>query len=154
MKELYTLKDVLEGQIKKIAAKGDAITPQEVDSAYKSVDIIKDIEEIEAMCRAKEMEENGQSMERGNSYGSYYKPRFNMYPPMPMGSYDDMSYERRMARDGGGSSDGRYSEDYSERRGRNANTGRYTSRDAYSGHDSKENIMREMEELKARLASM
>lgn len=145
MKELYDMKDVLEGQIKKIAAKGDAITPQEVDSAYKAVDIIKDIEEIEAMCRAKEMEENGYSMDRGNSYGSYYKPRFNVYPPMPMGSYDDMS--RRMARDEG-------PEDYSGRRGRDMNTGRYTSRDGYSGHDSKESLMREMEELKLKLASM
>ena len=36
MKELYDIKDVLKGQIKKIAAKGDAITPQEVDSAYKA----------------------------------------------------------------------------------------------------------------------
>ena len=147
MKELYDIKDVLKGQIKKIAAKGDAITPQEVDSAYKAVDILKDIEEIDAMCRAKEMEEYGHSMDRGNSYGSYYKPNFNMYPPMPMrASYDDMSY---------GGTDGRYSEDYSGRRGRDMNTGRYTSRDAYSGtHDSKENLMREMEDLKARLASM
>lgn len=142
MEELYSIKDVLKGQIKKIAAKGDAITPQEVDNAYKAVDILKDIEEIDAMCRAKEMEEYGHSMDRGNSYGSYYKPNFNMYPPMPMrGSYDDMSYDRGMARDGG-------------TRGRDMNTGRFTSRDAYSGHDSKESLMREMEDLKARLASM
>lgn len=135
MKELYAIKDVLEGQIRKIAAKGDAITPQEVDSAYKAVDIIKDIEEIDAMCRAKEMEENGYSMDRGNSYGSYYKPRFDIYPPMPMGSYDGP-------------------DDYSGRRGRDMNTGRYASRDGYSGHDSKESLMREMEELKMKLASM
>lgn len=133
MKELYSIKDVLEGQINKIAAKGDAITPQEVDCAYKAVDIIKDIEEIEAMHRAKETEENGYSMERENSYGSYYKPRFTVYPPM--GSYDGP-------------------DDYSGRRGRDMNTGRYTSRDGYSGHDSKESLMREVEELKMKLASM
>lgn len=133
MKELYDIKDVLKGQIKKIAAKGDAITPQEVDSAYKAVDILKDIEEIDAMCRAKDMEENGYSMNRGNSYGTYYKPRFDIYPPM--GSYDGP-------------------DDYSGRRGRDMNTGRYTSRDGYSGHDSKESLMREMEELKLKLASM
>ena len=63
----------------------------------------------------------------------------------PMGSYDDMS--RRMARDEG-------PEDYSGRRGRDMNTGRYTSRDSYGGHDSKESLMREMEELKLKLASM
>jgi len=143
MKELYAIKDVLEGQIRKIAAKGDAITPQELDSTYKVVDIIKDIEEIDAMCRAKDMEENGYSMDRGNSYGTYYKPRFDIYPPM--GSYDDMSYDRRMARD---------MADYSGVRGRDMNTGRYTSRDAYSGHDSKESLMREMEEIKTKLASM
>ena len=133
MKELYAIKDVLEDQIKKIAAKGDAITPQELDSTYKVVDIIKDIEEIDAMCRAKDMEENGYSMNRGNSYDTYYKPRFAISPPM--GPYDGP-------------------DDYSGRRGRDMNTGRYTSRDGYSGHDSKESLMREMEELKLKLASM
>lgn len=133
MNELYDLCENLKDEIKELTKKGD-ISPTELDRAYKAVDIIKDIKTIEAMEDA------------GGSYDS---------------SYDD--YSRRYYRDGGmsnarrgrdGDGDGRYSEDASYRRGRDA-MGRYTSRDGgYSGHDDKEQMMRQIEEMKRKVQQM
>ena len=61
-----------------------------------------------------------------------------------------MSNARR-GRDGDG--DGRYSEEGSYRRGRDA-MGRYTSRDGYSGHEEKEQMMRQIEEMKRKVEKM
>ena len=41
MRALEDMCEVLEGQIREISKKGDAISPQELDNAYKAVDIIK-----------------------------------------------------------------------------------------------------------------
>lgn len=61
------------------------------------------------------------------------------------GSYDGGSYDGRKGRDG--DSDGRYSEDRSYRRGRDA-MGRYTSRDAgYSGHTDRERMIGKLETM-------
>ena len=100
------------------------ISPTELDRAFKAVDIIKDIKTIEAMEDA------------GYSYAN---------------SYDGMSNARR-GRDGDG--DGRYSEDASYRRGRDT-MGRYTSREGgYSGHEEKEQMMRQIEEMKRKVQQM
>lgn len=181
MKALEDLCEVLEGQVKKISMKGDAISPQELDNAYKAVDIIKDIETIKAMKKAEEEQERGgYSQAQDYSYGSMRKPYFHMYPSYDRGgsyegSYDsyDMSrdsYEQggqsnaRRGRDGDG--DGRYSEDYSGRRGRDARTGRYVSRDGgsyeggsyegYSGHNEqqKEQMKRQIQEMQQKLNQM
>ena len=178
MKALEDLCEVLEGQIKKISMKGDAISPQELDNAYKAVDIIKDIETINAMKEAKEEQMQGGYSGRDYSYGSMRRPYFHMYPRGSYeGSYDsydgsyDMSrdsYEQggqsnaRRGRDGDG--DGRYSEDYSGRRGRDARTGRYVSRDGgsydgsydYSGHteQQKEQMKRQIQEMQQKLNQM
>lgn len=179
MKALEDLCEVLEGQVKKISMKGDAISPQELDNAYKAVDIIKDIETIKAMKEAKEEQMQGGYSGRDYSYGSMRRPYFHMYPSRGSyeGSYDsydgsyDMSrdsYEQggqsnaRRGRDGDG--DGRYSEDYSGRRGRDARTGRYISRDGgsyegsydYSGHteQQKEQMKRQIQEMQQKLNQM
>lgn len=165
MKELHEMKEVLMDQVKKISMKGDAISPQELDNAYKAVDIIKDITTIEAMKKAEEREmDEGRSYDY--SYGNSMRPYFHMYP---RGSYEG-SYENsygydssrdysgaRRGRDGDG--DGRYSEDYSGRRGRDPQTGRYVSRDGsyeYSGHKemTKEQMQRQIQEMQKKLNEM
>lgn len=178
MKALEDLCEVLEGQIKKISMKGDAISPQELDNAYKAVDIIKDIETINAMKEAKEEQMQGGYSGKDYSYGSMRRPYFHMYPRGSYeGSYDSYDGSYDMSRDGyeqGGQSnarrgrdgdgDGRYSEDYSGRRGRDARTGRYVSRDGgsydgsydYSGHteQQKEQMKRQIQEMQQKLNQM
>lgn len=172
MKALHGMRDVLEEQIKKISMKGDAISPQELDNAYKAVDIIKDIDTIEAMKEAKEQEMQGGYFQ-DFSYGNSRRPYFHMYPrgsyeeegsygsyndsyDMSRGNYNDGQSNARRGRDG--DNDGRYSEDYSQRRGRDARTGRYVSRDTgsydYSGHDEKEQIKRQIQEMQQKLNQM
>ena len=175
MKALHGMRDVLEEQIKKISMKGDAISPQELDNAYKAVDIIKDIDTIEAMKEAKEQEMQG-GYSQDFSYGNSRRPYFHMYPrgsyegegsygsygsyndsyDMSRGNYNDGQSNARRGRDG--DNDGRYSEDYSQRRGRDARTGRYVSRDAgsydYSGNEEKEHIKRQIQEMQQKLNQM
>ena len=122
--ELYELCENLKKEIRQLNTKPD-ISPTELERLYKAVDIIKDIKTIEAMEDA----------------GGYS----NMYPY----SYDDgMSYARG----------GRYSYDRgysgnSYARGRDS-MGRYTSRDAAPMHEDKEHLMRQIEEMKAKLDRM
>lgn len=196
MKSMEELKEILDGEIKKIAKKGD-ITPQELDNMYKAIDIIKDIQTIDAMKKADE--QGGYSQGRSydgqsnnysnNSYGNsmegnmsrnqsmdgqsnrYYMPYYYpmTYAGGPVwnqpeqqmmqsergsynsyrGSYDDGMSNARAGRDGDG--DGRYSEDSSYRRGRDARTGRYVSRDGsydrYSRHTEKERMIEKLETM-------
>ena len=96
------------------------------------------------------MEDSGYSNAGGNSYNSYDGQSNRMYPSY---YYDEpgMSNARR-GRDGDG--DGRYSEDSSYRRGRDA-MGRYTSRDdGYSRHDEKEQMMKQIEQMKRKVEQM
>ena len=145
MRVFEDMKEQLEDQLKKITKKGEAITPQELDNAYKAIDILKDIATIEAMERdEKEQEEMMQSSARG----------YSMHYPMIPDEYENTyarggssnAYGRGgSSRDGGQSNAGGqgsnmgggsydYSEDYSTRRGRGQN-GRYVSRDG-SSNDS------------------
>lgn len=140
MNELYDLCENLKEDIKELNKKGD-ISPTELDRAYKAVDIIKDIKTIEAMEDA------------GGSYAGSYDDYSRRYyrDGGSYNSYDGMSNARR-GRDGDG--DGRYSEDGSYRRGRDA-MGRYTSREGgYSGHEEKEQMMRQIEEMKRKVQQM
>lgn len=136
MDELYDLCENLKDEIKELNKKGD-ISPTELQRAYQAVDIIKDIKTIEAM------EDAGYS--NASSYDDYSRRYYR-----DGNSYDGMSNTRR-GRDGDG--DGRYSEDGSYRRGRDA-MGRYTSRDGYSGHEEKEQMMRQIEEMKRKVEKM
>lgn len=163
MRALEDMCEVLEGQIREISKKGDAISPQELDNAYKAVDIIKDIKTIEAMKKADEQGMfDGRSFDNSMdySYGSMRMPYPHMMYNRPMyGSYEGGSYDgnsmARAGRDGDG--DGRYSEDYSGRRGRGAD-GRYVSRDGgsygYSGAESKEEMKRKIQEMQQKLNNM
>lgn len=133
MHVLSQLNDMLEEQVEGIIKKGD-ISPTELDNAMKAVKTMNYIETIKAM---KEYGSEGQS-NRGSSYrGSYGNSNRGSY-----NSYDS-SYDGRRGRDG--DSDGRYSEDNSYRRGRDA-MGRYTSRDGYS-RDEKEEMISKLEKM-------
>ena len=157
MNELYDLCDNLKDEIKELNKKGD-ISPTELERAYRAVDIIKDIKTIEAM------EDAGRSYDDrsydGRSYGSYdnmSRDGQSNRMPYPMYYYDEPGMSNRgsyarAGRDGDG--DGRYS----EARGRDA-MGRYTSRDGmdrdgYSGHENKEQMMRQIEEMKRKVEQM
>ena len=132
MRVLDDMCDMLEDELKQIAKK-EEITPQELDNAYKAIDIIKDIETIKAMKRSEA------------SYDSYeYSNR------MPYSrSYDDMSYDDYSRE---------YSNEYSRaRRGRDGdNDGRYNeSRErGYSRHDDKEHLMKKIEEMQRKIDKM
>ena len=154
MKQAKELKEILEEQVKKIVKKGD-ITPSELDNVYKVVDIVKDLATIEAM-EGGEQGSSERSSYRGASYmpmggswdsyrGGSYDGRGGSYRgsydgSYRGGSYDGMSGDGRRGRDD--DSDGRYSEEGSYRRGRDAR-GRYTSRD-YSGHGDKESMIEDL----------
>ena len=161
MKAMEELKELLEDELKKIAKKGD-ISPTELDSVYKAVDVIKDIATIKAMESAEKEQgsEEGQS-NRGQSMAmdgnSGHMP---WYPYMDgpiwnrsmetsnRGSYNRGSYERGESNDGdsytsyeGTSNAGRQGRDgdgdgkYSEEgsyRRGRDRMGRYTSRDGGS----------------------
>lgn len=140
MNELYDLCENLKDDIKELNKKGD-ISPTELDRAFKAVDIIKDIKTIEAMEEA------------GGSYDNYSNDgysRRNYYDGNSNNSYN--SYE------GNSNMRGR-NNDYSEARGRDA-MGRYTSRDGgytrdgYSGHEEKEHMMRQIEQMKRKIEQM
>ncbi len=140
MKVLYDIQDMLEDELKKICKKDD-ITTTDLDNIYKMVDIVKDVTTVDAMHRA---EQEGYSRDYARDYSRGYSEDYaNAY-----GSYN--SYARR-GRDG--DSDGRYSEDGSYRRGRDA-MGRFTSRDSsydrsydgYSRH-SKEEMVEHLKEM-------
>lgn len=135
MQVLYDMCEMLDDELREVVKKGD-MSPTELDRVYKAVDIIKDIKTIEAM--------------EDYSYDDY--SRRNSYEGDNMG-YNmsrDMSNARR-GRDGDG--DGRYSEDGSYRRGRDA-MGRYTSRDGYSRHDDKEQMLQKINQMKREIEQM
>lgn len=133
MNELHDLCNNLMDDIRELTKKGD-ISPTELDRAFKAVDIIKDIKTIEAM------DEVGSSYSYDNYSNDGYSQRRMYYDePRSNRSYD---------------ADGRYS----EARGRDA-MGRYTSRDGvsrdgYSGHEEKEHMMKQIEQMKRKIESM
>lgn len=95
MKALEDLKELLVDQIKRVTKKGD-ITPNELESMNKAVDIIKDISTITAMEKAEKEEEE------------YAKDRYSRGRYSREGSYDGNSmrgsYDGNSMR--GGSYDG------------------------------------------------
>lgn len=138
MKVLWDIQDMLEDELKSISKK-DEISSMDLDNIYKMVDIVKDITTVDAMKKA---EQEGYSRDYARDYSRGYSEDYANAYGSYRGSYDG-SYARR-GRDGDG--DGRYSEDSSYRRGRDA-MGRYTSRDdGYSGH-SKDEMIQHLEEM-------
>lgn len=136
MKVLFDIQDMLEDELKKISKKED-ITAMDLENIYKMVDIVKDITTVDAMHKAEQegySRDYARDMSRG--YSDDYANAYDSY----------RSYDGRRGRDGDG--DGRYSEEGSYRRGRDA-MGRYTSRDSsynYSGH-GKEDMIDNLKEM-------
>lgn len=120
MESLYKLEDLLCKEIDKVTAKGD-ISPTDVKTIGEAVDILKDIETI---CAMKEYGNDDSSYAMSNrGYSTMRIPMDRMYRDSYEGSYrgsydsyDDMSY----------------------RRGR--------SRDEYSRHDQKEEMIMKLEQ--------
>lgn len=83
-------KEILDGQIKKIAKKGD-ITPQELDNVYKASAIILDLETKKAMKKA-EKGENEESKLGANAMNGGYSQRgsYNSYAD----SWSNANYDR------------------------------------------------------------
>lgn len=136
MEVLYKLKDHLEKEITKVVDKGD-ITPVELKSIGEAVDVLKDIETI---CAMKEYGDDDSSYAMSNR--GYSSRRYSRYPGMYRdsyaygssyeGSYDDMSYAR-----GGNSHDGQSQQSYARR----------NSRDSYSRHTEKEEMIEKLERM-------
>ena len=122
---LEEMRSLLIEQIRKINNKGDSITPQELDNAYKAIDIIKDIDTICAMKEATE--------DYGRGEESYH------YPYM-MGdrSWDDISYAR-----GRSPMTGRYV----SRDNRSYERG-------YSSEDEKEQMYRALDAMRVKIDKM
>ena len=134
MKELTDMKELLEEQLRKINRKGEAITSQDLESAYKIVDIIKDIETINAMKRSEE-----------NNFGASYDNYTKAMNPYITGTWEYTRYPRE------------YYENMEESyaRGRSPMTGRYMSKDSYSSsEDEKEQMKRSLEEMKKKIDNM
>lgn len=151
-KHYEQLKDLLDDQICKILKKGD-ITPQELDSLYKASAIMLDMETEQAMKGSEKNDEY--EMSHRGSYGM--NGQSNHYPWF-MRHDNDMSYRGNSYRmpmshsmdtynhayDGAyaGAYDASQENEYSERRGRSARTGRYVSRDS-----EKERMLNKLEDM-------
>lgn len=118
MKVYEQIKDMLCDELEGIAKKKE-LTAGNLDVLYKAVDIVKDIETIEAM-------------QEGGYSGEGYSGRM---------IYDGDSYARGRRRD----SRGRYSRDYSERGYSRDYSGEYD--DGYS-RDTKEELRMMMDRAK------
>ncbi len=129
-KKLETLYKLCEHVSKKLEEcarnleASDTMTVSDIDIVDKLTHSLKCIKTSIAMIEA-EGEEGGSSRRSYAREGSY-----RSYDGGSMRSYDGGSY------------------DYSERRGRDRDTGRYVSRDGgYSGHDGVEDIMMDVRQM-------
>ena len=84
------LRDMLEKELKSIC-KQDSMTPQNLEGAYKAVDILKDIETIEAMRNSGYSYDDGMSYARGRDSMGRYTSRDGGYSGY---SYADRNYSR------------------------------------------------------------
>lgn len=127
MKVLLNTKDRMEEELDHLNRK-EQLTKEDVCIMGELVDMLKDIETVEAM---KEASAQGYSRDYGMDYSRGYD--------------DDYSNAYRYSYDGRGR-DSRYSETGSYARGRDS-MGRYTSRDeGYSRH-SKDEMIKHLEQL-------
>lgn len=103
MKAMEELKELLEEELKKIAKKGD-ITPTELESVYKAVDVIKDIATIKAMEESSSDETSEQYMRRsGYSQDDGQSGRMMWYPYMDSPVWNQNRSMNSMAGNQGGS---------------------------------------------------
>lgn len=147
MNALYDIKDIMEDELKQMSKK-EQLTKEDVCLIGEMVDIVKDIETIEAM---KDAAAQGWSNDYGGNYARGYSEEYsNAYSNRSRNSYDG-----RRGRDN--DNDGRYSEAGSYARGRDS-MGRYTSREggsSYRGNSYEEGYSRHSkEEMIKNLESM
>ena len=178
-KTYENLKEMLNYELDGLTKRGD-INKDTLDSIHK---LISSIYKLDGMCKEEESMNEGYSMrqysrhmpmggypdswsntnmsnrsydmQNSNAQNSYEQGRSNA-----QNSYENVDrsiYEQSNARAGrDGDGDGRYSEDNSYRRGRDAR-GRYTSRDGnsynsydqagYSGHSAKDRVVQRLETM-------
>ena len=127
MKILYDFEDRMFDELEDICKEGK-LTENDIAMAYKIVDIIKDIETIDAM-KQYDSGYSGTGYSYANANMRGYSETWPSMPPM-------------YAREGQGNSNAR---------GRDS-MGRYTSRDSsyaggYTGHDSKEGLIEELNRM-------
>lgn len=129
-KNYEVIHDLLCDLEKKIIKKGD-VDPAELEYLYKLSSIITDYETREAMKKE----------EMKGGYSQHYPP-YMWEDRMRGNSYDGMSR-------------GDYSEEGSYRRGRDANTGRYVSRDSsYEGSYDRYSRDEAEDQMKQKLMDM
>lgn len=160
------VKELLHDQLKKLAKKPD-INATELHNIYEAVDVLKDISTIEAMEKA-DKEYGEYSNDYSNDYsqrqgvkgtGRYSREYSQHYLPMWAydGNYANMSNNmsnqmRTNVSNENGMSNGDMSNNsydynnYSNRRGRDARTGKYVSRD-YSRAEEKEHMLDRLEDM-------
>lgn len=161
-KRMYEdLKEILCHELNEITRKGD-IDREGLDDVYKLSSAITMVESL-----MKKQKQQGEESEYSNEYSN--EGMSNAYRRSMRNSYDGMSntdgssnnYANRGGYANRGeqysrdySQDGSY--DYSERRGRDAQTGRYVSRDnsydesydrGYSRHTAEQKVARKLEDM-------
>ena len=162
-KRMYEdLKEILCHELNEITRKGD-IDREGLDDVYKLSSAITMVESL-----MKKQKQQGEESEYSNEYSNegmsnaYRRSMRNSYDGMSnhMGSSNDYASRDGYANRGEQysrdySMDGSYdaSNDYSGRRGRDAQTGRYVSRDGesydrgYSRHTAEQKVARKLEDM-------
>lgn len=140
------LKEILCHELNEITRKGE-MDRETLDNVYKltsSIDVLKKL-----------IKENKHEEDEDEGYSQNYSEASNRMNPM-MWSYEGSNANRR-GYSRMYSEEGR-SNDYSQARGRDSRTGRYTSRDGgsyesydrgYSRHDAEEKVVEKLEDILA-----
>ena len=139
---MYNLENIVklaENEFDAIYKNGKFRSREEIDSVYKLIDIVKDINEI--WCMEDEMDGNSYNDYNGNGYGRNGNRGYNRYDDGNMNGYSN--YERRgRGRNASRDSRGRYNEGRYNDGNRINFDGSMTYRDG-----GKEEFMEEMREL-------
>lgn len=99
MKELDYLKDMLCSEIKKITQQSD-FTTSTLETAYKIVDMLKDIDEIQGKEEAHQYEKDGSYGYWGVGYGGRmpYNDRYSYGNGMNMNGVNSYGYDNGYSR--------------------------------------------------------
>lgn len=139
MEILTDLKKLIKKELRKNVEKG-TLSPQEIDSVNKAVDALEKIAKTEQICKELDMMEKNSDMYSGAFYNIRNFPQM----PQPM-SYN--SYGNYMTPNWDSASNHNMNSDWSGERGRNMRTGRFTSRDNYSGHSINDRMVDQLEKM-------
>lgn len=139
MEILTDLKKLIKKELRKNVEKG-TLSPQEIDSVNKAVDSLEKIAKTEQICNELDAAKKNPDMYSGAFYNIRNFPQ--MPPPM---SYN--SYGNYMPPNWDSASNRNMDSDWSGERGRNMHTGRFTSRDNYSGHSINDRMVDQLEKM-------